>query len=519
MVMRVNTMGGVSALPVAGSALYAANGQLFLAGASQVGVFDLATQVRTDIAGLGSFHFSGDGGPATLARLHGPYALAAGNSGDFFVADLLNRRVRRIDAAGQITTVAGNGSTALFDEISGLAVDASGVLWIADRAAHCLWKLGASGQLTLAAGTGKPEFKGDNGPASSASLNAPHALAFDRNGNLFVADAGNGRVRKITPGGWISTVVAGLSEPRGLGFDAAGDLYIAETAAGRVERLTAKGALESVASGLRAPRGISIGSDGTVFVAAGGAGQVVALGAGGTPIPLVADAGFQAPMDVLVLPNGSLLVADFGTGLIRRLVPQTAPITLLPQLHILHAATNLEGAVAPGEIVSVYGSGFFGDCALLASATPAWLLYVGSTQINAVLPNELQPGEAATLQAVCGGTPVGEAAVTVAAANPGLFADNGRAAALNQDGTVNSSTYPATQGSIISLFGTGLGAAHAATVTIAGYDTAVLYAGPAPGLPGVFQVNARVPAVSGDAEVRVTAGGVPSPSGVTLAVR
>ncbi len=83
------------------------------------------------LPGWADFHFSGDGGPATLARLHGPYALAAGNSGDFFVADLLNRRVRRVDAAGRITTVAGDGSTALFDEIAGLAVDASGVLWIA----------------------------------------------------------------------------------------------------------------------------------------------------------------------------------------------------------------------------------------------------------------------------------------------------------------------------------------------------------------------------------------------------
>jgi uncharacterized protein (TIGR03437 family) len=229
--------------------------------------------------------------------------------------------------------------------------------------------------------------------------------------------------------------------------------------------------------------------------------------------------GFQAPMDVVALPNGSLLVADFGNDRVQRLIPQAAPVTMPSVVHVVHAATNQEGAVAPGEIVSLYGAGFTPPCTVTVGEAPAWLLYVGSSQINAVLPGELAAGT--SLEVRCGDTLKGSASLDVVPSNPGLFAVTGHLAALNQDGAANSETNPAPHGSIVSLFGTGLGTAQTVAATIGGASVEVLYAGSAPGLPGVFQVNARIPETvnAGEVEVRVTASGLTSPAGLTISVR
>ena len=142
--------------------------------------------------------FIGEGGLATSARLNSPFGVAGDASGNLFIADTFNNRVRRVDGAtGVITTAAGTGTTGFSGEGGpatsaslnlprGVAVDASGNLFIADSSDHRVRRVdGATGVITTVAGSGTRSFSGDGGPATSASLNSPSGMAVDASGNLF----------------------------------------------------------------------------------------------------------------------------------------------------------------------------------------------------------------------------------------------------------------------------------------------------------------------------------------------
>jgi len=175
------------------------------------------TSTLSLVAGNGIFGFSGDGGPATAASLNSPHTVAVDGSGNLFIADGGNGRIRRVDAAtGIITTVAGGGCCSLGDGgpatsalVSpwGVAVDSSGNLFIAEgsrirRVDH------ATGIITTVAGNGTFGFSGDGGPATSAQINFPRGVAVDSFDNLLIADTNNDRVRRVDAASGIIATVA-----------------------------------------------------------------------------------------------------------------------------------------------------------------------------------------------------------------------------------------------------------------------------------------------------------------------
>jgi sugar lactone lactonase YvrE len=212
--------------------------------------------IMTLVAGNGTGGFTGDGGAATNAELGQPSAVAVDLTGNLFIADSGNSRIRKVGTNGIIRTVAGNGSAGyggdggpatnasldlVFSTIyrAGVVVDADGTLFIGDTANNRIRKVGTNGIITTIAGKGGQSFFGDGGPATNAYLSDPTALALDGNGNLFVADSINQRVREIDTNGIINTVAGGgsgglggaatnfvLEEPFGLAFDADGNLFI-----------------------------------------------------------------------------------------------------------------------------------------------------------------------------------------------------------------------------------------------------------------------------------------------------
>jgi len=179
--------------------------------------------ILTVVAGNGVGGFSGDGGPATSASLYSPNGVAVDTSGDLYVADSGNNRVRKVSLSGIISTVAGSGaqgvsgdggpatSASLYSSF-GVAVDAAGNLYIADTYNNRIQKVSASGTITTVGGSGRQGFSGDGGPATSAQLNNPVGVAVDARGNLYIADGWNHRIRRVSPSGIISTV-AGNGAP------------------------------------------------------------------------------------------------------------------------------------------------------------------------------------------------------------------------------------------------------------------------------------------------------------------
>lgn len=205
-----------------------------------VGVQLSAQDTITTVAGNGVAGFSGDGGAGTGASIDDPSGLATDTAGNLYIADTDNHRIRKVSPGGVITTVAGNGveafagdggpaTTASLAYPSGVTVDSTGNLYIGDTGNNRIRKVSASGMISTIAGNGIAAFSGDGGFATSASLDDPRGVAMDAAGSLYIADNRNHRIRKVSPGGVISTVAAGLLFPNGVTLDAAGNLYIADT--------------------------------------------------------------------------------------------------------------------------------------------------------------------------------------------------------------------------------------------------------------------------------------------------
>jgi NHL repeat-containing protein len=343
------------------------------------------------VAGTGQPGFSGDNGPATQARLDQPISIVTDAAGNLFFGDGGNHRVRKVSPDGTITTYAGTGvrgfsgdggpaTQARLGDGLWLALDGAGNLYLSDGTYQRVRKVSPDGIITTVAGSGPTDsdlpgaFSGDGGPATEARLYYPTGLAVDATGNLFIADAGNHRVRKVSPDGTISTVAgsgpigpdkgyaagdggpalaATLRGPCCLAVDGAGNLFltdvdIAGTGApytgpkSRVRKVSTDGMITTVAgngvrgfsgdggpaveAGLDDPFGVAVDSAGNLFISdvnnhrvrkvdANGIITTVA-GTGKNPYAgdgvLATATGLHGPAAVGVDAAGNLLICDTG---------------------------------------------------------------------------------------------------------------------------------------------------------------------------------------------------------------
>jgi sugar lactone lactonase YvrE len=186
--------------------------------------FTLQAQTINTLAGLGIGGYTGDGGPATGAELNQPYSLAFAPTGDLFFSDAKNNCIRKIDHSGIVSTVAGtgiagytgDGGPAVSAELSlplAIAFDSVGDLYICDCNNHCIRLIDTSGIIHTVVGTGVSGYGGDGGLASSAQLATPTGITFDNKGNLLIVDLMNSNARKVNTLGLISTIVGSNTNP------------------------------------------------------------------------------------------------------------------------------------------------------------------------------------------------------------------------------------------------------------------------------------------------------------------
>ena len=486
------------------------------------------------IAGSGGApYFGGDNGAATLARLHAPSGIAVDDAGNWYIADTANNRIRKITPAGVITTITGTGEAgskgdnglATAAQLNGprsVAVDLQHNLFVADTGNNSIRKITPAGAIATVAGL---------------RLNDPEYVAVDSLGSLYVADTGNNRVLKITASGLVSTLMQTL-QPSAIAVDSTGAVYVSD--AQRVSKITPTGALTIVLDGLTSPRGLVITDAGDLIIADTGVNVIRRLSATGvlSTIAGTGAAGFSgdgqaassaqlnAPSDLVADLTGTIWVADSGNNRIRALTPSLIS-DVVSGAAIMNAATLRPGPIAPGEIITIFGTGFDAkNTQLLFDGKPAAIFYVDSGQINALAPGELQPNTITDISIVVNGSKVAGVSSRVVAAAPGIFTTGsgaGPAAAVNEDGTLNSASNPAARGSIVSLYATGQGQnVGNVSLKIGAYLAELLYAGPAPGYPGLMQINARVPGgflPPGLQPVVLSIGSVASQDGVTLAAR
>jgi sugar lactone lactonase YvrE len=242
-----------------------AAGSLFIAdyGNSRIRMVTPAGVIGT-VAGNGTKGSSGDGGPATSAQLMGPTGVALDSAGNLFIADYGDNRIRMVTPGGVISTVAGNGTTGFSGDggpatsaqlyhPEGVAVDSAGNLLIADSSNNRIRMVNSAGVISTVAGNGYGGFGGDGTSATSAQLNGPTGVAVDSKGNLLIADYNNHRIRMVTSAGVISTVAgngtkgydgdegsatsAQLNGPIGVAVDSAGNLFIADYYNNRIRKV------------------------------------------------------------------------------------------------------------------------------------------------------------------------------------------------------------------------------------------------------------------------------------------
>jgi len=477
------------------------------------------------IAGGGTApYFGGDGGPATKAHLYSPSGVAAlstsgASAGNWYIADTANNRIRMVTPAGVIST-AGTGAAAELNTPRAIALDGSNNLYIADTGNNVVRKLTPAGTLTSIA----------------TELNTPVSVALDSQDSVYIADSGNNRIVQVTASGTVSTF-AKIDGPLAVAVDASGNVLVAD--ASQIWKVASDGTASSLIKGLNSPGAMAFTLDGSLVIADTGANVVRQLNTSGvlTAIAGTGTAGFSgdgssalsaqlnAPAGIAIGADGTLLVADSGNNRIRTLTPSAVVPETTP-LSVVNAASLATGPIAPGEIITVFGGGFDQtNTQLLFDGQAATLFYTSATQINALAPPSLAANSTTKLSVVVNGTAIAASSVTVVAAAPGIFTTGttGQAAAVNQDGSLNSASNPAARGTVVSLYATGQGSLQAdVTLNIAGYIAPLLYAGPAPGFPGLMQINAQIPAgflPPGIQQVVLSVGGATSQAGVTLAIK
>jgi uncharacterized protein (TIGR03437 family) len=462
--------------------------------------------IITTYAGTGGAGFSGDGGQASSAEIRNPWDILIDASGNILFSDWGNARVRKITPAGIISTVAGygtrtysgDGAFALQAGInpSALGLGTGGSFYIVDTGtaydggSQRVRMVAANGIITTVAGNGNYAYSGDGGQATSAGIGGAAGVALDSGGNLYISDYGFHHIRKVSPGGIITTYAGAagggysgdggpalnalLNGPRGLAIDSADNLYVADGNNRRIRKISGAPAIAS--NGLVnaasfapqgvAPAGVVPGEIATIF----GVNLTTATGinfSSGLPLP-------TNVLNVQVLVNGT-----------------AAPI---------FAVDNVNGL----------------------------------QQVNFQVPTGVANKPTATLQVVDNGAAGNILTVPVISAQPGIFTYNvggsNFGAILHPNSPQLADTgHPASAGEVVVIFCTGLGTVApapadgspapggaqttlTATVTIGGVAAPVDYAGLAPGFVGLYQINAHVPTVlsAGNQPVVITMNGIQS---------
>jgi uncharacterized protein (TIGR03437 family) len=285
-----------------------------------------------------------------------------------------------------------------------------------------------------------------------AALSNPAGVAFDGGGGMWIADAGNGRV--ILPDG---ASVGGLEFPVGIVADGRGGAVVTDTYRHTVKR---------------------IGADGRVTLLAG----TGAKGYGGDGRPAL-EAQFDAPVSVAVGAEGRIFVCDSGNGRVRVLTPvagAAAPVAPEPvekKLVVLHAASRKESPVAAGQLAVALGE----HAAIEVGGERAVILQVRDGETWFVVPRGLKPGPH---EVVSGGWKGG---VVVVEASPAFF--------VHGDGTLNPDGVAIPRGSVVALYAAGVSAELPVSVRVGSSQAEIVWQGDAPGLPGVWQVNVRLPGI------------------------
>jgi sugar lactone lactonase YvrE len=294
-------------------------------------------------------------GNAAAARFHFPIAVAVDYLTNLYVADAWNYAIRKISPAGIVTTLAGykgyggsgsvdgTGSAARFNYPSGVAVDNSGNVFVADYENCTIRKVTPAGTVTTLAG--HPIAAGlVDGTGSAARFNVPVGVAVDNTGTLFVADAVNASIRKVAPGGEVTTPVppsAGLRSPAGIAVDAAGNAYFADQYDNTILKLSPSGLLTTLA---------------------GTAGEIGFLDGTGSA------ARFNSPSAVAVDLSGNVYVADTWNSAIRKINPAGVVTTLVHP----SAGLNMPGGVAADTVGNIYVADTWND--LIRKVTPGGVM-------------------------------------------------------------------------------------------------------------------------------------------------
>ena len=470
----------------------------------------------TAIAGNGSISSSGDGGPATSAGIGFPKGVAVDASGNVYILDALNNRVRKVDSSGTITTAAGNGiplfsgdggpaKSAGFSPIGtathqGVAVDKAGNFYFVDAADNRIRKVDTAGVITTFAGSGSlgnSGFSGDGGPAVSAQLSVPFGLAFDSAGNLYIADTGNGRIRKVDTSGTITTVVgrgngftlgdggpaanAQLANPSDVAVDSGGNIYIADFGNNAIRKVNSSGTISSILHGgfgncqpgskpaaaadIGFGVGLTVDSAGNLYIADASSlcvhkldtsGNVTTYAGGGNNLSSdgipATSIGLGKPDALAVDAAGNLYIADSSRFKVFKVAAGPVPTPVVASA--LNAASFATGqALAQGSLASIFGTALapstvsatmiplppsLGGVSVTIGGVAAPLLFVSSGQINLQVPWTLQSGTADIVVTI-NGTVSAAFTATVGGVAPGIFSTQfgaGPAIAINADGSL-----------------------------------------------------------------------------------
>lgn len=528
--------------------------------------------VITTIAGTGTAGFSGDGGPATSAKLNGPYRVTVDSAGNVYIPDSSNSRVRKVSPSGIITTIAGNGNVgrggdggsavnASLNYPEAVAFDSNGNYYIADEGANVIRRVDTNGNITTAAGTGVGNYTGDGGPATSATLDGPVGIALNATNDLFISDQVNNVIRKVSNG--IITTVAGngvfgyggdggpalqaeFAYPASISIDPAGNLYIPDVNNDRIRVLLVNGTITSVA-----------GNGGQGYSGDGGPAN---------------SAQINVPRSVSVAPNGDVYIGDFGNNVVRVLTPSLSSGAPAITNGGVIGDSDFGGftAFSPATWMVIYGANlatnkrawtaadFNGNSAptsldgtsVTINGVPAFIGYISPGQVNVQVPSGIPSGiQLLTLKSPGGTTATYQ--IVMSQLEPGLLAPptfniggTQYIVAINPDGSYTLpagaisgvTSHPAHAGDTLLLFGVGFGAvtpnipagqlaqslsnlASSFNISIGGVPANFTYDGLAPDFVGLYQFNVVVPQVTGKVPVTFTLGGAGGTQTLYLSVQ